>query len=105
MLAVSALHLLYVVCVRPLRSALESAMNCGLCAVQVLMAALCLVIASGADNSGGVLMSVLGVVAVVQNASFFVQAAILAACACVSESRKKHAARSGAGSFWRPRRW
>ena len=61
------------------------------------MAALCLAIACGADNSGGVLMSVLGVVAVVQNASFFVQAAILAACACVSESRKKHAALSGAG--------
>ena len=97
MLVVSALHLLYVVCVRPLRSALESAMNCCLCGVQVLMAALCLAIASGADNSGGVLMSVLGVVAVVQNASFFVQAAILAACACVSESRKKHAALSGAG--------
>ena len=96
MLVVSALHLLYVVCVRPLRSALESAMNCCLCGVQVLMAALCLAIASGADNSGGALMSVLGVVAVVQNASFFVQAAILAACACVSESRKKHAALSGA---------
>ena len=72
-------------------------MNCCLCGVQVLMAALCLAIASGADNSGGVLMSVLGVVAVVQNASFFVQAAILAACACVSESRKKHAALSGTG--------
>ena len=97
MLVVSALHLLYVACVRPLRSALESAMNCCLCGVQVLMAALCLAIASGADNSGGVLMSVLGVVAVVQNASFFGQAAILAACACVSESRKKHAALSGAG--------
>ena len=97
MLVVSALHLLYVVSVRPLRSALESAMNCSLCGVQVLMAALCLAIASGADNSGGVLMSVLGVVAVVQNASFFGQAAILAACACVSESRKKHAALSGAG--------
>ena len=97
MLVVSALHLLYVVCVRPLRSALESAMNCSLCAVQVLMAALCLAIASGADNSGGVLMSVLGVVALVQNASFFGQAAILAACACASESRKKHAALSGAG--------
>ena len=94
MLVVCALHLLYVVCVRPLRSALESAMNCCLCCVQVLMAALCLAIASGADNSGGVLMSVLGVVAVVQNASFFGQAAILAACACVSESRKKHAALS-----------
>ena len=94
MLVVSALHLLYVVCVRPLRSALESAMNCCLCGVQVLMAALCLAIASGADNSGGVLMSVLGVVAVVQNASFFGQAAILAAYACVSESRKKHAALS-----------
>ena len=97
MLVVCALHLLYVACVRPLRSALESAMNCCLCGVQVLMAALCLAIASGADNSGGVLMSVLGVVAVVQNASFFGQAAILAACACVSESRKKHAALSGAG--------
>ena len=97
MLVVSALHLLYVVFVRPLRSALESAMNCVLCGVQVLMAALCLAIASGADNSGGVLMNVLGVVAVVQNASFFGQAAILAACACVSESRKKHAALSGAG--------
>ena len=97
MLVVCALHLLYVVCVRPLRSVLESAMNCCLCGVQVLMAALCLAIASGADNSDGVLMSVLGVVAVVQNASFFVQAAILAACACVSESRKKHAALSGAG--------
>ena len=97
MLVVSALHLLYVVCVRPLRSALESAMNCCLCGVQVLMAALCLAIASGADNSDGVLMSVLGVVAVVQNASFFGQAAILAGCACVSESRKKHAALSGAG--------
>ena len=97
MLVVSALHLLYVVCVRPLRSALESAMNCCLCGVQVLMAALCLAIASGADNSGGVLMSVLGAVAAVQNASFFAQAAILAACACVSESRKKHAALSGAG--------
>ena len=97
MLVVCALHLLYVACVRPLRSALESAMNCCLCGVQVLMAALCLAIASGADNWGGVLMSVLGVVAVVQNASFFVQAAILAACACVSESRKKHTALSGAG--------
>ena len=97
MLVVSALHLLYVVSVRPLRSALESAMNCSLCGVQVLMAALCLAIASGADNSGGVLMSVLGVVAFAQNASFFGQAAILAACACVSESRKKHAALSGAG--------
>ena len=97
MLVVSALHLLYVACVRPLRSALESAMNCCLSGVQVLMAALCLAIASGADNSGGVLMSVLGVVAVVQNASFFGQAAILAACACVSESRKKHTALSGAG--------
>ena len=96
MLVVSALHLLYVVSVRPLRSALESAMNCSLCGVQVLMAALCLAIASGADNSGGVLMSVLGVVAFAQNASFFGQAAILAACACVSESRKKHAALSGA---------
>ena len=91
MLAVSALHLLYVVCVRPLRSRVESAMNCGLCAVQVVMAALCLAIASGADSSGGLLMSVLGVVAVVQNASFFAQAAILAACAWVSESRKRHA--------------
>ena len=90
-LAVSALHLLYVVCVRPLRSRVECAMNCGLCAVQVVMAALCLAIASGADSSGGLLMSVLGVVAVVQNASFFAQAAILAACACVSESRKRHA--------------
>ena len=97
MLVVCALHLLYVVCVRPLRSALESAMNCCLCGVQVLMAALCLAIVSGADSSGGVLMSVLGVVAVVQNASFFVQAATLAACACVSESREKHAALSGAG--------
>ena len=97
MLVVSALHLLYVACVRPLRSALESAMNCCLCGVQVLMAALCLAIASGADNSAGVLMSVLGAVAVVQNASFFVQAAILAACACVSESRKKHVALSCAG--------
>ena len=97
MLVVSALHLLYVVFVRPLRSALESVMNCSLCGVQVLMAALCLAIASGADNSGGVLMSVLGVIAVVQNASFFVQAAILAAIACVSESRKKHAALSGGG--------
>ena len=97
MLVASALHLLYVVCARPLRSALESAMNCGLCGVQVLMAALCLAIASGADNSGGVLMSVLGVVAVVQNASFFGQAAILATCAYVSESRKKHAALSGGG--------
>ena len=91
MLAVSALHLLYVVCVRPLRSRVESAMNCGLCALQVVMAALCLAIASGADSSGGLLMSVLGVVAVVQNASFFAQAAILAACAWVSESRKRHA--------------
>ena len=61
------------------------------------MAALCLAIASEADNSGGVLMSVLGVVAVVQNAWFFVQAAILAACACVSESRKKHVALSRDG--------
>ena len=91
MLAVSALHLLYVVSVRPLRSRVESAMNCGLCAVQVVMAALCLAIASGADSSGGLLMSVLGVVAVVQNTSFFAQAAILAACAWVSESRKRHA--------------
>ena len=91
MLAVSALHLLYVVCVRPLRSRVESAMNCGLCAVQVVMAALCLAIASGADSSGGLLMSVLGVIAVLQNASFFVQAAIVAACACVIESRKRHA--------------
>ena len=90
MLAVSALHLLYVVCVRPLRSRVESAMNCGLCAVQVVMAALCLAIASGADSSGGLLLSVLGVVAVVQNASFFAQAAILAASACVIESRKRH---------------
>ena len=98
MLVVSALHLLYIVCVRPLRSAIESTMNCCLCGVQVLMAALCLAIASRADNSGGALMSVLGVVAVAQNASFFVQAAILAACACVSESRKKHAALSGAGA-------
>ena len=56
------------------------------------MATLCLAIASGADNSSGVLMSVLGVVAVIQNASFFAQAAILAACACVNESRKRHAA-------------
>ena len=72
-------------------------MNCCLCGVQVLMAALCLAIACGADSSDGVLMSVLGVVAVVQNASFFVQAAILAACAYVSESRKKHAALSGSG--------
>ena len=91
MLAVSALHLLYVVFVRPLRSRVESAMNCGLCAMQVVMAALCLAIASGADSSGGLLMSVLGVVAVVQNASFFGQAAILASCACVSDSRKRHA--------------
>ena len=61
------------------------------------MAALCLAIASGADSSGGLLMSVLGVVAVVQNASFFGQAAILAACACVIESRKRHVvARDGA---------
>ena len=66
-------------------------MNCGLCAVQVVMAALCLAIASGADSSGGLLMSVLGVVAVVQNASFFAQAAILAGCAWVIESRKRHA--------------
>ena len=36
-------------------------------------------------------MSVFGVVAVVQNASFFAQAAILAACACVIDSRKRHA--------------
>ena len=97
MFVVSVFHLLYVVCVRPLRSAIESAMNCCLCGVQVLMAALCLAIASGADSSGGVLMSVLGVVAVLQNASFFVQAAILAACACVSESRKKRAALCGDG--------
>ena len=90
MLAVSALHLLYVVCVHPLRSRVESAMNCGLCAVQVVMAALCLAIASGADSSGGLLMSVLGVVAVVQNASFFSQAVVLGACACVIESRKRH---------------
>ena len=61
------------------------------------MATLCLAIASGADNSSGVLMSVLGVVAVIQNASFFAQAAILAACACVNESRKKHAALLRAG--------
>ena len=92
MLAVSALHLSYVVCIRPLRSRIESATNSALCAVQVVMATLCLAIASGADNSSGVLMSVLGVVAVIQNASFFAQAAILAACACVNESRKKHAA-------------
>ena len=39
-----------------------------------------LVVASGADNSSGAL---LGVVAVIQNVSFFAQAAILAACACV----------------------
>ena len=92
MLVVSALHLLYVVCVRPLYSKIESAMNCGLCGVQLLMAALCLAIASGADNPAGVLMSVLGVLAVVQNASFFGQAAILATCACVSENRKKQSA-------------
>ena len=92
MLVVCALHLFYVVCVHPLRSAIESALNCCLCGVQVVMAALCLVIATGADSSGGVLMSVLGIVAVVQNASFFAQAAILAACAYVNESRKKHAA-------------
>ena len=91
MLVVSALHLLYIVCVRPLRSRVESAMSCGLCSVQVIMAALCLAIASGADSSGGQLMSVLGVVAVVQNASFFAQAAILAVCAWVSDSRKRHA--------------
>ena len=95
MLVVSALHLLYVVCVRPLHSRVESAMNCSLCGVQVLMAALCLAIASGADNSSGVLMSVLGVVAVIQNVSFFVQAAILAACACVNERLKERAALSG----------
>ena len=94
MLVVSALHLLYVVCVRPLHSAIESVLNCSLCGVQVLMAALCLAIVSGADNSNQVLMSVLGVVAVIQNASFFVQAGVLAACACVNESRKKHAALS-----------
>ena len=97
MLVVSALHLLYVVWVRPLRSKVESAMNCGLCCVHVVMAVLCLAIASGADNSDGLLMSVLGVVAVIQNVSFFAQAVILAACACVSESRKKHAALSGDG--------
>ena len=97
MLVVSALHLLYVAYVRSLRSALESAMNCCLCGVQVLMAALCLAIASGTDNSDGVLMSVLGVFAVVQNASLFVQAVILAACACVSDSWKKHTALSGDG--------
>ena len=94
MLVVSALHLLYVVCVRPLRSAVESAMNYALCGVQVLIAALCLAIASGADNSSGALMSVLGVVAVIQNASFFSQAVVLAACACVSESRRRHTALS-----------
>ena len=92
MLVVSGFHLLYLVCIRPLRSRIESAMNSALCAVQVVMATLCLAIASGADNSSGVLMSVLGVVAVIQNASFFAQAAILAACACVNESRKKHLA-------------
>ena len=91
MLAVSAFHLLYVVCVRPLRSRVESAMNCGLCAVQVVAAALCLAIASGADSSDGLLVSVLGVVAVVQNTSFFAQAVILAACVWVIESRKRHA--------------
>ena len=89
--ASNILHLLYVVSVRPLRSRVESAMNCGLCAMQVVMAALCVAIASGADSLGGLLMSVLGVVAVVQNASFFAQAAILAGCAWVSESRKRHA--------------
>ena len=66
-------------------------MNCGLCAVQVVMAALCLAITSGADSSGGLLMSVLGVVAIVQNASFFAQAGILAACAWVTATRKRHA--------------
>ena len=96
MLVVSSLHLLYVVYVRPLRSTIESAMNYVFCGVQVLMAVLCLAIVSGADSSGGLLMSVLGVVAVVQNASFFGQAVILAACAFVSESRKKHTALSGA---------
>ena len=65
-------------------------MNCGLCAVQVVMAALCLAIASGADSAGGLLMSVLGVVAMTQNTSFFTQAAILAVCAWVSASRKRH---------------
>ena len=92
MLVVSALHLLYVAFVHPLRSRVESSMNSSLCAVQVVMAALCLAIASGADNSAGVLMMALGIVAVIQNASFFAQAAILGACACVSESRKKHLA-------------
>ena len=92
MLFVSALHLLYVVWVRPLRSKIESALNCTLCAVQVLMAALCLAIVSGADNRDGIVMSVLGTLAVIQNVSFFAQAAILAACAFVRESQKKHAA-------------
>ena len=94
MVAVSALHLLYVAGVRPLRSRIESALNYALCSVQVLMAVLCLAIASGADNSGGVLMTVLGAVGVVQNVSFFAQAAILAACAWVSENRKRHTALS-----------
>ena len=92
MLFVSALHLLYVVWVRPLRSKVESALNSTLCAVQVLMAALCLAIVSGADNRDGIVMSVLGTLAVIQNVSFFAQAAILAACAFVRESRKRHAA-------------
>ena len=90
MLVVSALHLLYVVWVHPLRSRVESTMNCCLCGMQVLMASLCLAIAFGADSPSGTLLSVLGVVALIQNTSFFVQAAILAACACVSENRKKH---------------
>ena len=102
MLVVCAFHLLYIVSVHPLRSALESAMYYGLCGVQVLMAALCVAIAYGADNSNGVLMSALGVVAVVQNASFFVQAGVLAACACVSESQKKHAADTGDTSMMTP---
>ena len=92
MLVVSALHLLYVAYMHPLRSKVESAMNCSLCSVQVLMAALCLAVASGAR---GVLISVLGVVAVIQNVSFFAQAGILAACAWVHDSRKKHALASG----------
>lgn len=104
MLVVSALHLLYVACVRPLRSRVESSMNFSLCAVQVVMAALCLAIASGSDNSAGVLMKTLGVVALIQNASFFVQATVLAACACVSVNKKKHVAittaAAGSTSVW-----
>ena len=92
MLAVCAFHLLHVVWVRPLRSKIESAMNCALCGSQLLMAILCFAIASGADNANGILMGVLGVVALVQNVSFFAQAAIFAVCACVSEGRKHHVA-------------